>query len=75
MRPFLATGLLITLCAPADATTVYHARRHVMVRPGQAAGWANGSPHQPLDDYDYHDAPSYNDPSKFGGDEALPATP
>lgn len=59
MRFFLTLGLLITLCASADVATVYHSRHHVIVRPSQ--GWAY-----------YDDAPSYDDPSKFGGSLALP---
>jgi hypothetical protein len=70
MRSFLAVGLLITLCASASAATVHHSRHHVSVRPSQ--GWAYAAP-RPAVDYD--DTPSYNDPSKFGGGAALPATP
>ena len=51
MRSFLALGLLITLCAPAHATTVrrpkpptvhLRARQHVIVRPspGVTPGFA-----------------------------------
>ena len=70
MRSFLALGLLITLCASASAATVHHSRHHVIVGPSQ--GWAYAAP-RPLVHYD--DTPSYNDPSKFGGSAALPATP
>jgi hypothetical protein len=69
MRSFLALGLLITLCTSASAATVHHSR-HVIVRPSQ--GWAYAAPRPPVD---YDDTPSYNDPSKFGGGAALPATP
>jgi hypothetical protein len=70
MRSFLALGLLITLCASASAATVHHARHHVIIHPD--LGWAYAAP-RPPDRYD--DTPSYNDPSKFGGSTALPATP
>jgi hypothetical protein len=67
MRSFLALGLLITLWASASAATVHHSRHHVIVRPSQ--GWAYAAPRPPLD---YDDTPSYDDPSKSGGDQALP---
>jgi hypothetical protein len=70
MRCFLALGLLITLCASANAATVHHSRHHVIVHPG--LGWAYAAPRPPV--Y-YDDTPSYNDPSKYGGSAALPATP
>ena len=61
MRFVLALGLLVTLCASADAATVHHSKpRHVIVRPSQAV-----DPRFPpvLQDQ----TPRYNDPSKFGG--------
>ena len=70
MRYFLAAGLLITLCASASAATVHHSRHHVIVGPN--LGWAYPAPRPPVH---YDDTPSYNDPSKFGGSAALPATP
>jgi hypothetical protein len=73
MRSFLALGLLITLCASASAATMHHSR-HVIVRPSQGyaiPGWAYAAPQPPLH---YDDTPSYDDPSKFGGDSALPMT-
>jgi hypothetical protein len=69
MRTFLALCLSITLCASASAATVHHARHHVIVRPSQS--WAYAAPQPPVHD----DTPSYNDPSKYGGSAALPATP
>ena len=75
MRSFLALGLLITLCAPASAAWEQHSRHHVIVRHSQGyavPGWAYAAPRPPLH---YDDTPSYNDPSKFGGGTALPATP
>jgi hypothetical protein len=70
MRTFLALGLLITLCASASAATLHHPRYHVIVHPD--LGWAYAAP-RPAVHYD--DTPSYNDPSKWGGSAALPATP
>ena len=67
MRSFLALGLLITLCASASAATVHHSPHHVIVRPSQ--GWAYAAPRPPID---YDDTPSHDDPSKFGGGQALP---
>jgi hypothetical protein len=61
MRSVLALGLLIALCASADAARVHHAKsRHVIVHPAQAA-----DPRFPpvLQDQ----TPRYDDPSKFGG--------
>jgi hypothetical protein len=61
MRFVLALGLLIALCASANAAKVHHAKpRHVVVRPVQPV-----DPRFPpvLQDQ----TPSYNDPSKFGG--------
>ena len=72
MRSFLALGLLITLCASASAATVHHSEpRHVIVHPSRGyavPGWAYAAPRPPI--Y-YDDAPSYDDPSKFGGGTAL----
>ena len=61
MRSVLALGLLIALCASANAARVHHSKpRHVIVRPSQSV-----DPRFPpvLQDQ----TPSYNDPSKFGG--------
>jgi hypothetical protein len=70
MRTFLALGLLITLCASANAATAHHAWHHVIVGPSQS--WAYPAPRPQVH---YDDTPSYDDPSKFGGSAALPATP
>jgi hypothetical protein len=37
MRPALALGLLITVCASANAATVHHSRtrHHITIQPGQ----------------------------------------
>jgi hypothetical protein len=61
MRSVLAFGLLIALCASANAARVHHSKpRHVTVRPSQGV-----DPRFPpvLQDQ----TPSYDDPSKFGG--------
>jgi hypothetical protein len=72
MRSVLALGLLIALCASAEAASVHHFKpRHVIVRPGQGLtsgsgvpGWAYAPAGPPvLQDQ----TPSYDDPSKFGG--------
>ena len=71
MRSFLALGPLITLCASASAATMHHSR-HVIVRPSQGhavLGSAYAAPRPPIH---YDDNPGYDDPSKFGGDAALP---
>jgi hypothetical protein len=71
MRSFLALGLLITLCTSASAATMHHAR-HAIVRPSQGyanPSWAYAASRPPIH---YDDTPSYDDPSKFGGDSALP---
>jgi hypothetical protein len=73
----LGLGLFISLCASADAATVHHPkRRHVVVRANEslnfdglnfgAAGssWAYAPARPPVH---YDDTPSYDDPSKFGG--------
>ena len=68
MRSVLALGLLIALCASADAATVHRSKqRHVIVRPSQGStlphavpGRAYAAPRPPI----HHDG---NDPSKFGG--------
>jgi hypothetical protein len=71
MRSFLAFGLLITLCASASAATIRHSRQAI-VRPSQgyaAPSSAYAAVRPPIR---YDDTPSYDDPSKFGGDAALP---
>jgi hypothetical protein len=78
MRSILALSLFMTLCASANAATVHHhrARHHAVISQGAADSFAAVprpayAPSGPTDPYD--DTPSYNDPSKFGGDTALPA--
>jgi hypothetical protein len=61
MRSVLALGLLIALCAAANAAKVHHSKpRHIIVRPTQPV-----DPRFPpvLQDQ----TPGYDDPSKFGG--------
>jgi hypothetical protein len=77
MRSILVLSLFMMLSASANAATVHHhhARHHVVMSPSVASSFA-AAPRSayapgPADPYD--DAPSYNDPSKFGGDTALPA--
>jgi hypothetical protein len=70
MHSLLAVGLLITLCAPASATTARH-HRHFIVRPSLGyviPGWAYQAVRPPIH---YDDTPSYDDPSKYGGGTAL----
>jgi hypothetical protein len=63
MRSVLILGLLITLCASADAAAVHHAKpRHVIVHHSQGP-----TPRFAVPPAHYDDTPSYDDPSKFGG--------
>jgi hypothetical protein len=77
MRSILVLGLLMTLCASANAATLHHhrTRHHVVLPPGVASSFAavprwTYAPPSPAVHYD--DTPSYNDPSKSGGEAALP---
>src|SRR6266436_3395271 len=73
MRSILVLGLLMTLCVSANAATLHHhrTRHHVVIPPGVASsfaavpGWTY-APVSPAVRYD--DTPSYNDPSKSGGE-------
>jgi hypothetical protein len=77
MRSVLALGLLIALCASADAAARgHHAKpRPGIVRPGRPAIPSQVTPGGVYRDDSvpggfrtYHDdPPSYDDPSKFGG--------
>ena len=72
MRPVLALGLLMALCAPAEAAGMHHRtpplRSPAVSSQGfpdrTASGWSYGAPPANLR---YDDTPSYNDPSKRGG--------
>jgi hypothetical protein len=72
MRSVLALGLLIALCASANAARVRHSKpRHVIVRPSQSLDPRFVRPSQSVDPRFppvlQDQTPSYNDPSKFGG--------
>jgi hypothetical protein len=77
MRSVLVLGLLIAASASAQAATAHqhYTRHHVFISPRVASsvdavpGWAYKPPPPAIR---YGDVPSYNDPSKFGGGEALP---
>lgn len=67
----------LTTTPVAFAKELHHVRKapqYISIdRPkGYAVpGWAYAGPRPPVH---YGDTPSYDDPSKFGGDEALPVT-
>jgi hypothetical protein len=75
MRSVLALGLLITLCASADAATVHRSkpstvhlrtRQHVIVRHSQdvaAPGWYKFPGYPPIPPEENRNL----DPSNFGG--------
>ena len=72
MRSVLALGLLIALCASANAATVHHSKpRHAIARPSQSVDPRFVRPSQSVDPRFppvlQDQTPSYNDPSKFGG--------
>jgi hypothetical protein len=66
MRSLLALSLLIALCGSANAAAVHHPSKHqhVSVRHSHGFRHSFGFVVPPVH---YDDAPSYNDPSKFGG--------
>jgi hypothetical protein len=76
MRSILVLGLLIAVTASAQAATAHrhYTRHHVFIGPRVASsfdavpGWAES----PKPSIRYDDVPSYNDPSRYGGDAALP---
>jgi hypothetical protein len=79
VRAVLALGLLIALCASADAKTARHHSkpRPVIARPSQAIipGYVTPDGVRIYRDdsvqgglrTDHDDPPAYDDPSKFGG--------
>jgi len=75
---FAAAAVLSALATTPMAFAKEHHRVHEapqylsIDRPGHSApGWAYAGPRPPVH---YDDTPSYDDPSKFGGGEALPVT-
>jgi hypothetical protein len=79
LAPLLTSACICSAATPALAETVHHSNlRHVVrlnhgLTLGPAvSGWAYAPPRPPIH---YHDTPSYNDPPKFGGDEALSVDP
>jgi hypothetical protein len=64
MRSVLALGLLMSVCASANAAGVHHSKpRRVIVLHSHNML----SPRFVVPPVKYDDTPSYNDPSKFGG--------
>jgi hypothetical protein len=77
MRSILVLSMLMMLCTSANAAAAHHhrAHHHVLMNPGVASSFAAvpGPAYMPPPPaIQYNDTPSYNDPSKFGGSEALP---
>jgi hypothetical protein len=74
MRSILVLGLLMALSTSADAATMHHPRTWHHLSPNVASSFdfAPGGYERTAPSVHYGDAPSYNDPSKFGGDAALP---
>jgi hypothetical protein len=78
--PLLTSACIYGAATPAHADALQHAKqRHVITRLNQGltlgpavSGWAYAPAWPPIHD---HDTPSYDDPSKFGGDQALPVGP
>ena len=70
MRSFLALGVLIALCASANAATVYHSRTHQPVFLPRSVVLSVAA-HSGSQLIHYNDAPSCDDPSRYGGGEAL----
>jgi hypothetical protein len=71
LRPVLALALLIAMDASADAVS----RQHVFIRRNIASSFAAAPDRfgEPLRPPTRHEgSPGYNDPSRFGGGEALP---
>ena len=72
MRPDLALGLLMVLCAPANAASAHHKKPPLRSPAITSQGFpdrtvSNWSYAAPRPTVRYDDTPSYNDPSKFGG--------
>jgi hypothetical protein len=77
MRCGVVLCLLISLCASANGVKAHRSKPlDVIVHAQQGSSpnstapiWTAGRPHPPIR---YHDTPSYDDPSKYGGGEARP---
>ena len=71
MRIVLGLGLLLSLCAFADAATVHRARAPHVLHPGEIVKPRFDRPRQSPNPNDppvlMDQTPSYNDPSRFGG--------
>jgi hypothetical protein len=76
MRSVLVLGLLIAVSASAQAATTHHyyTRHHVFISPRVASSFnaVSGWAYEPRPAIRYNGVPSYNDPSKYGGEAALP---
>jgi hypothetical protein len=69
MRFVLALGLLVSLCAFANAAMVHRSQPRHVVRTNQGLTFGHtvsGWPYEPPGPVFYDDAPRYDDPSKFG---------
>jgi hypothetical protein len=75
MRSILALGLFITLWGSASAATLHHSGHHVIARASHGYVFPGLTYAAPRPHSGYDDTPRYDDPSKFGGDAALSATP
>jgi hypothetical protein len=74
MRSILALGLFITLCGSASAATLHHSGHHAIVRPSHGFVFPGLTYAAPRPAGGYDDTPRYDDPSKWGGENALPVT-
>jgi hypothetical protein len=79
VAPLLTSACIYSAATPARAETVHHSSLRHVVRLNQGltlgpavSDRAYARPQPPIH---YHDTPSYDDPSKFGGGEALPIGP
>jgi hypothetical protein len=69
---FAAAAVLSTLATtPVAFAKEHHHVRKAPLYISTVPGWAYAGPRASVH---YDDTPSYNDPSKFGGGEALPVT-
>jgi hypothetical protein len=75
MRVIPALGPFITLRGSASAATLHHSGHHVIARASHGYVFPGLTYAAPRPHGGYDDTPRYDDPSKFGGDAALSATP